>query len=193
MESYLNFFQSNETVILKTGLLAALLVATVVAIKLFRFLLKKESSSRRVDENLEVRIQKLGTFIILFLAAATASSILGFGIQGIFIATSSFFAIVGIAFFATWSILSNITSSLILHFAFPFRIGDRIEVDGDEGCKGTLRDITLFYLRIVTKDNDVISIPTNVAIQKTIRIVAHTTERDSANVTAQPAYAGHSD
>lgn len=191
MEFYINFFQNNETAILKAALLAVLVIVTVGAIKLFRLLLKKESSSRLVDENLEVRIQKLGTFIILLLAAVTASSILGFGIQGIFIATSSFFAIVGIAFFATWSILSNITSSLILHFAFPLRIGDRIEIDGDKECAGTLRDITLFYLKLVTAEDEVISIPTNVAIQKTIRILPKSVAENAAKASAQHAYAAH--
>ena len=32
----------------------------------------------------------------------------------------------GVAMFAQWSILSNITSGIILFFSFPFKIGDLI-------------------------------------------------------------------
>ncbi|MGJ8732363.1 MAG: mechanosensitive ion channel family protein, partial [Cellulophaga sp.] len=37
---------------------------------------------------------------------------------------SSVFAVLGVALFASWSILSNVTAGVILFFSFPFKIGD---------------------------------------------------------------------
>lgn len=41
---------------------------------------------------------------------------------------SSFLTILGIAFFAQWSILSNITAGLILFVNYPVKIGDEITI-----------------------------------------------------------------
>src|SRR5690606_17086718 len=109
-----------------------------------------------------------GRVLILLVAFAICSSILGFGVEGIFVATSSMFALIGIAFFAVWSILSNVTSSVILYFSFPFRIGDRIMIEGEPKHAGALRDITLFYLKIETDEGRIVSVPANVAMQKII-------------------------
>ena len=41
---------------------------------------------------------------------------------------SSIFAVIGVALFAQWSILSNITASLIIFFGFPYRVGDSVRM-----------------------------------------------------------------
>jgi small-conductance mechanosensitive channel len=41
---------------------------------------------------------------------------------------SSILTVLGIAFFAQWSLLSNITSGIILFFNHPLKIGDHIKV-----------------------------------------------------------------
>ena len=59
------------------------------------------------------------------------------------------FATVGaVAFFAAWSVLSNLFCALLIAMARPFRIGDYIEVlDTAEkpGAKGRVVDINLLY------------------------------------------------
>jgi len=85
---------------------------------------------------------------------------------------SSVLAIVGIGFVAQWSILSNLTASVILFFSHPLRLGDRIRVmDKDFDWTGKVEDISGFYLFMRTDDGRRITIPTNLVIQKGIEIL----------------------
>jgi small-conductance mechanosensitive channel len=85
---------------------------------------------------------------------------------------SSVLAVLGIAFFAQWSILSNLTASIILFFNHPVRIGDRIRVlDKDFNWTGEVQDITGFYLFMITDRGENITLPTSLVIQKGIQIM----------------------
>ena len=80
-----------------------------------------------------------------------------------------FLTIVGVAIFASWSILSNLTSSVILFFYYTYKVGSIIRiVDGTNSVTGRILEITLFYIKLQTKDNNTISYPNNLAIQKPI-------------------------
>jgi len=85
---------------------------------------------------------------------------------------SSILAILGVGFVAQWSILSNLTASVILFFNHPLRLGDRIRVmDKDFDWTGKVEDISGFYLFMRTDDGKQITIPTNLVIQKGIEIL----------------------
>ncbi|WP_155839638.1 mechanosensitive ion channel family protein [Aquimarina latercula] len=85
---------------------------------------------------------------------------------------SSVLAVLGVGFFAQWSILSNLTASAILFFSHPLRIGDRIKVlDKDFDWSGEVKDITGFYLFMKTDDGKNITIPTSIIMQKGIEIL----------------------
>ena len=82
---------------------------------------------------------------------------------------ASIFTVLGIAFFAQWSILSNITSSLILFFNHPLKIGQNIRVlDKEYDVEGKLIDISFFFMYIRNEEGYLITIPTSVALQKTM-------------------------
>ena len=84
---------------------------------------------------------------------------------------SSMLAVVGIAFFAQWSILSNITAGLILFFYHPLKIGDSITViDKDQPVQGTIHDIGYFFMHVETPNNEYITIPNNAILQKMVLI-----------------------
>lgn len=83
---------------------------------------------------------------------------------------TSLLALVGIAFFAQWSIISNITSTLIIYFNHPVRIGDSITVlDKDYNVEGKILDIGIFFMTIKTKEGAEITLPSNVFMQKMIQ------------------------
>lgn len=94
---------------------------------------------------------------------------------------SSVFAVIGVALFAQWSILSNITASLIIFFAFPYRVGDKIRVvDKDDDISGTVEEISLFHV-IIRRNEDMITYPNTLILQKAvIKLPSH-----SANNTAE--------
>lgn len=78
----------------------------------------------------------------------------------------------GIAFFAQWSLLSNITSSLLLFFNHPIRIGDSIKVcDKDYPLEGEVSDLTYFFVHLRTESGEIITIPNSLFLQKSILIM----------------------
>lgn len=83
---------------------------------------------------------------------------------------SSLLTVVGIAFLAQWSVLSNITATLIIFFNHPVKIGDTIIVmDKEFNLEGRVSDIGIFFLIIKNAEGDQITIPTNVFMQKMIK------------------------
>ena len=83
---------------------------------------------------------------------------------------STILTILGVAFFAQWSIISNITSTLIIFFSHPIKIGDYLTImDKDFQIEGKLSDIGIFFIIIKTKDDKKITIPSSVFMQKMIR------------------------
>jgi len=80
--------------------------------------------------------------------------------------------VIGVAFFAQWSILSNITSGIILFFSFPFRIGDVIRVhDKDFPIEAQIEDIKAFHTILKTRDGELITYPNNLLLQKGVSII----------------------
>lgn len=78
--------------------------------------------------------------------------------------------VVGVALFAQWSILSNITASIIIFFFHPVKLEDRISIyDKDYELEGKISDIGLFFTKIKSSNGEITTIPNNVFLQKMIK------------------------
>ncbi len=111
--------------------------------------------------------------LLLTIAAIVfISAIWGVNQSDIVVFISSVMAILGIAFVAQWSLLSNITAGLILFFNHPLRIGDHIKIlEKDFVIEGTVNDITFFFIHIKTENKEKITLSNTIVLQKTISIV----------------------
>ena len=79
----------------------------------------------------------------------------------------------GIALFAQWSMLSNVTASILLFVNHPAKIGDHIQLlDKDFPYVGEIRDIGLFFITIRTEEGEVLTIPNGLIFQKMVKIIA---------------------
>jgi small-conductance mechanosensitive channel len=108
--------------------------------------------------------------LLLTLLTAILMIIWGVDQSELLLFLSTVLTILGVAFFAQWSIISNITSTLIIFFSHPIKIGDSLTVmDKDYQIEGKLSDIGIFFIIIKTKENKKITIPSNVFMQKMIK------------------------
>ncbi|KRP29291.1 MAG: hypothetical protein ABS28_05960 [Cryomorphaceae bacterium BACL22 MAG-120619-bin32] len=83
---------------------------------------------------------------------------------------SSFLTILGIAFFAQWSILSNITAGLILFVNYPVKIGDEITIlEKDNNITGEIKDIGAFFITLQIEDKELITVPNSIVLQRNIK------------------------
>ena len=87
---------------------------------------------------------------------------------------SSFLTVLGIAFFAQWSILSNITAGIIIFINYPVKIGDTITIlEKDNDIKGEIKDISAFFITLITENKEIITVPNSVILEKTIKYEAN--------------------
>lgn len=116
-------------------------------------------------------ISKVLNFSIYLLAALVLLAIWRVDKGRIAIYLSSTLAILGVAFVAQWSHLSNITASVILYFSHPVKIGDTITIkDKDVPVDGRISDIGLFFVTIKTESNEKIMISSTLFLQKIVLI-----------------------
>ncbi|WP_166383372.1 MULTISPECIES: mechanosensitive ion channel family protein [unclassified Polaribacter] len=113
---------------------------------------------------------KIISVLIYITIIVFVSFVWGVDEKQLLVYVSSFLTILGIAFFAQWSILSNITAGLILFINYPVKIGDTITIlEKDNNITGEIRDIGAFFITLRTLEKELITIPNAVILQKNIK------------------------
>jgi small-conductance mechanosensitive channel len=114
--------------------------------------------------------KKIITVLIYSTLIVLISFIWGADKKELLLFVSSFLTVLGIAFFAQWSILSNITAGLILFISYPVRIGETITIlEKDNNITGEIKDIGAFFITLKTTENELITIPNSIILQKNIK------------------------
>ncbi|GGX30247.1 mechanosensitive ion channel domain-containing protein [Aquimarina muelleri] len=151
---------------------AILIVIVFLVLIITKSAIRKFGFVRSIEINRRKLIFYLSYLIIYIFAGSALAIIWGVDLKQFTVFISSVLAVLGVGFFAQWSILSNLTASVILFFSHPLRIGDRIRVlDKDFDWTGEVADITGFYLFMKTDDGKNITIPTSLIMQKGIEIL----------------------
>src|SRR5690606_17421057 len=151
---------------------AILLLVLYALNRLLKSAIRRFGKNSAINMNSRKIIFYLTNLFFYILAFAGISLIWGVNLEDFSLFFTSVLAIVGIGFVAQWSILSNLTASVILFFSHPLRLGNRVRVlDKDFDWTGRVVDITAFYLFMRTDDGRTITIPTNLVIQKGIEIL----------------------
>jgi len=146
----------------------ALIVGYFFAIGFVSRTITRIGTVKGVDTYRIKYISKIIQIILALLFLIVLFLTLGIQYSQVSLFLSSFFAVAGIALFAQWSILSNITASLIIFFAFPYRIGDKVRIaDADFDLSGTIEEITLFHV-ILSHENTLITYPNSLILQKAV-------------------------
>ncbi|WP_010325373.1 mechanosensitive ion channel domain-containing protein [Marinobacterium stanieri] len=152
----------------------ALSTAAVMALFTARWLshrlLDRIGSQKQVADRRLLMVKRFFSLLQLVFTVMLLCIIWGVDYAELMILFSSAFAVIGVALFAQWSILSNITGSIIIFFAFPYRIGDRIKVlDKDDDITGIITEIGLFHLHIRADNGETVHYPNNLILQKAVR------------------------
>lgn len=117
----------------------------------------KEGSATRA-----IRIARLFTGSIGVLVLAL---IWGIEFHSVFIFASTALTLLGVALFASWSLLSNVTAYFIILLHPSFRRGTFVRViDIDNYAEGYISELTLFNTKLVTENREVIVYPNNLLL-----------------------------
>lgn len=184
-QSYL----SAETIqLIGTYLLSAvafvlILIAGRYVAKWVRTLIRGGLDKPRVDQTVTKFAGNFAYYAIFLLAIFAGLETLG-------VETASFVAVLAALGFAIGlalqGTLANFAAGVMLLVFRPFSVGDFVEISGETG---TVRDISLFFTRIDTRDNQQVIIPNGDVFGSTIRnVFAYDTLRVDCEVgTDYPA------
>lgn len=147
-----------------------IIVTLVVRSVLFK-LLRKYMVGNHVRSRIEPVLRGI-SIVLKSLAFLVIITIWGVDKQNILVTLSSVFAIIGVALFAQWSVLSNVTAGLIIFFNSPLSIGDKIRIlDKDFPMEAVIVNIKTFYTHLRTDDGALHVYPNTLLLQKGISIV----------------------
>lgn len=129
----------------------------------------------KVSQTLEHRSNLIIKYFNILLGSVSIIAIFiiwGVKPQNVILVFSSLFAVIGVAMFAQWSILSNVTSGIILFFSAPFKIGDTIRIhDKDFPIEAEIEDIRGFHTYLKTKEGELITYPNSLLLQKGVTVL----------------------
>nr|MBK9653707.1 mechanosensitive ion channel [Bacteroidota bacterium] len=117
----------------------------------------KRTQFERGRRKMTIRAVQLFTTIT---AIILLTGIWGFRQNEIALFASTILTALRIALFAQWSLLSNITSSILIFFNHPVKLGDYIKVlHKDYHYEGEVTEMNYFFVHIKTSNNEIITIP----------------------------------
>lgn len=150
----------------------AILVFYVVAFFVTKIIINnalKNTQLQRARRKIIIKVVHLFTTITVVILLA---GIWGLKQNEIAVFASTILTALGIGFFAQWSLLSNITSSVILFFNHPLKLGDTIKVlDKDYPFEGEVTELTYFFVHLKTTNGEIITIPNSLVLQKSISVI----------------------
>lgn len=164
-------FTDYQTEVLTTLLALGILIIT-------RFLSTKAIRKvGQISDLNDIRTRLILKYVSIGHVVLMVSALLliwGVNFREVGLILSSVFAVIGVALFASWSILSNITAGVILFFSFPFKIGDHIRIL-DKELEGVnefwIEDIRAYHVHLRNTDGELVTYPNNLFLQKAVTIL----------------------
>ncbi|SOT95337.1 putative mechanosensitive ion channel MscS [Xanthomonas arboricola pv. fragariae] len=160
--------------VLTVQIVLILTVAALVRL-LLRQVLRRLCTRYSLPAEMMIGIRRVGSFVISVTAVLTVLNVLGVSSGTLWTAFTGFAAVGAVAFFAAWSVLSNIFCTFLIITTRPFRLHDHIELleGGDKpGLKGRVIDINVIYTTLEeTGDHagSVLQVPNSLFFQRTTR------------------------
>ena len=153
-----------------------ILVVAMLLQYMLRRLIKRVGRHYALPRELMVPLNGLLRWTILASALLLILERLGVSATVLWTAFTGFATVGAVAFFAAWSVLSNLFCALLIYTVGPFRVGDTIELlDTAEkpGARGMVVDINLLYTTLEDSTlgaaGSLLQIPNALIFQRVVR------------------------
>ena len=164
-----------EVIVPSLQILLIMLVAWLVQ-HLLRRVVSRTGGHYQLPMEALVPIKGLLRWTIMAGALLLVLERLGVSATVLWTAFTGFATVGAVAFFAAWSVLSNLFCAFLIFTARPFRMGDTIELlDTAEkpGARGRVVDINLLYTSLEDSDSatpgTLLQIPNALIFQRVVR------------------------
>lgn len=142
-------------------LIGVYVVGRVVIVPLVR----RALNQRNVDLHARRPLLKLTWFLVILAAFGLALSVAGFGEALRSVATIAAAATLAIGF-AMQNVIRNLVAGIFIFMDRPFRIGDWIEWEGNQGI---VQDISLRVTRVQSFNNELLTVPNSELTENVVR------------------------
>ncbi len=122
-------------------------IGSNIAGRLYRFVLKRTEENKRIDTTLGSFLSTMVRYAVLIATFLLAVSILGVELASVFVILSAMTLAVGLALQGS---MSNVAAGLLLVLTRPYKIGEYVELCGQEGH---VEDLNIFTTTLRTLDN----------------------------------------
>jgi len=156
-----------------------LVIVCLVVIKVLLKLTDKLFDRIKVPKTVLGILKAVVKVLFYFLGVIIVLGYLGIPVTSLIAAMS----IVGVALsLGVQNFLTNVVGGLQMLVSHPFNVGDFVEA---AGCAGTVREIGLFYTKIMTPDNKLIQMPNSAVVSSNIvNYSAEATRRVDLTISA---------
>ena len=151
----------------------AIVVVIFIIIRIIgKIAIRKIGQKSTINDARIKLISRYYTVTLFLIFLFVEAFIFGAEYDNISVVFSSVFAVIGVALFAIWSILSNVTSGVIMFFSFTYKVGDKIKIhDKDYPIVAVIEDIRAFQLHLREDSGDLVTYPNNLILQKAVTLV----------------------
>lgn len=124
-----------------------LIIGSTIAGIIKRVIGRRIDKSSRIDQTLGNFFKSMLGYALTIVVWLAALSVLGVKLASIFVILSSLVLAIGLALQGS---MSNVAAGLLILLTRPYKIGDYVEVAGDEGV---VEDLNIFATTLRTLDN----------------------------------------
>ncbi|MCI1016756.1 mechanosensitive ion channel family protein [Herbaspirillum huttiense] len=164
-------------VLVPTAEVILILVAALAIMRVARLLIGRLGRTYGFPNKAAALTQRIIGFFVYGGAILWALERMGVSGAVLWSAFTGFAAVGAVAFFAAWSVLSNLFCAILIYTTQPFRVGDVIEVieGGDKpGVKGRVLDINLVYTTLAEEtegsgSGTTLQLPNSLFFQRIVR------------------------
>ncbi|WP_313314293.1 mechanosensitive ion channel family protein [Pulveribacter sp.] len=156
--------------------LALIALAALMLQKLLQRILRRASEHYQFPHDLLKPVRNVLRWLIYGGALLLALERLGVSASVLWTAFTGFATVGAVAFFAAWSVLSNLFCALLIVTVGPYRVGDHIELldSGDKpGALGRVVDINMLYTTLedatAPEPGTLLQIPNALIFQRVVR------------------------
>ncbi len=150
----------------------AVIVLYIVVYNITKTFINNSLKNTQIQRGRRKMIIKALQLLTFLTAIILLSAIWGLKQSEIAVFVGTILTALGIAFFAQWSLLSNVTSSVLLFFNHPIKIGDTIKIlDKDFPIEGEVTDLSYFFVHLKTDTGEIVTIPNSILLQKSVSVI----------------------
>ena len=161
IEKLLDFLLINSS-----NLILGILIFVLfwISSKIIQYIINNYLKSKNSKNNISTVIASIIKNIVIIIGLVTSLGTVGVNVSAIVAGLG----LTGFAFgFAFKDMLSNFISGIMIFIYEPFKLGDKIKVDGKEG---EVVDINLRYVTLLNEESTVL-VPNSLSVSKSLEVM----------------------